>query len=112
MVQKEMCVSSVPVCNGKSIPIVDKKYIFKNICSGEASNYVTAPEDWEEDDTCATTEWTIWSPCSVKCGAKEGYKIRIRRFFHRRGRKKCPHIDTVERESCTAVKVTINNSKQ
>ena len=67
---------------------------------GVNSNYLMAPETWEADDTCATTEWSIWSQCSVLCGPKEGGRIRTRRFFHRRGRKTCPHVDTVEKESC------------
>jgi len=80
LVQKEMCASEVPVCQG------------------ETSFYSSAPTDWIPDDTCATTEWTDWSTCSTPCG--EGFRARTRRFFNRMGRKKCPHVDTVMKQTC------------
>lgn len=47
---------------------------------------------------CATTEWTGWSDCSTTCG--KGYELRTRRFLNRMGRKKCPHVETMDRRSC------------
>ena len=38
------------------------------------------------------------SPCSTTCG--KGYELRTRRFYNRMGRKKCPHVDTMERRNC------------
>ena len=59
---------------------------------------MTPPPSWVPDDTCSTTERSDWSPCSALCGT--GWRARTRRFFNRLGRKKCPHIDTVSKESC------------
>lgn len=47
---------------------------------------------------CATTEWTGWSECSTTCG--KGYELRTRRFLNRMGRKKCPHVETMDRRNC------------
>jgi len=77
MVEKEMCSADVGVCQGGA---------------------EDAPSDWVPDDTCATTEWTDWSACSVACGT--GFRARTRRFFNRMGRKKCPHVETVMKQTC------------
>jgi len=79
--QKIMCSASVPLCQGGS------------------SFYQAAPADWSPDDTCAATEWTDWSACSAPCG-RRGFRARTRRFFNRLGRKKCPHVETVEKAGC------------
>jgi len=78
MVEKEMCSADVGVCQGGA---------------------VDAPPDWVPDDTCATTEWTDWSACSTVCGT--GFMARTRRFFNRMGRKKCPHVETVMKKTCS-----------
>ena len=84
LVQREMCSAAVAECAGSS------------------SFYERAPSSWEPDDMCATTEWSDWSPCSVVCGT--GFRARTRRFFNRLGRKKCPHVDTVMKQSCAGAR--------
>ncbi len=53
---------------------------------------------------CATTEWTGWSDCSTTCG--KGYELRTRRFLNRMGRKKCPHVETMDRRNCAGATAT------
>ncbi|XP_015593470.1 spondin-1 [Cephus cinctus] len=79
LVSKEMCVASVAECPGQ-----------------EEDN-----DDLKIEDTsgfCMTTEWTPWSECSSSCGI--GQKTRYRRFKNPMGRKKCPHVRTIEHEKC------------
>lgn len=78
-VQREMCSAQVGQCEG-------------------GGNYETAPDVWEPDDMCAVTQWSDWSHCSVTCG--RGFRARTRRFYNRFGRKKCPHVDTMEKRMC------------
>jgi len=85
MIQREMCSAEVPKCSGSSF-------------------YKSAPSDWIPDDTCATTEWSDWSSCSSNCHT--GFKARTRRFFNRLGRKKCPHVDTVMKQTCQGTSET------
>ncbi|KAL1116134.1 hypothetical protein AAG570_005629 [Ranatra chinensis] len=47
--------------------------------------------DPQGDDTCATTEWSDWSGCSVKCG--KGEKHRFRSMKHKRNWKECRRLD-------------------
>lgn len=79
LVSKEMCVASIPECSGED-------------------NSDDADPIQFNDAACETTEWGEWSECSSTCGV--GSRIRTRRFKDRMGRKRCPHVQTVERVKC------------
>ncbi|XP_022913341.1 spondin-1 [Onthophagus taurus] len=79
LVSKEMCVAAVPECENKPAEDSEEKLEVN-------------------DGICATTEWTLWSECSSTCGV--GMKTRSRQFLDAMGRKKCPHISTMEKEKC------------
>ena len=81
-----------------------QKYFFIFFFPPDSGFYSEAPEDFLPDDMCATTEWTGWSECSTTCG--KGYELRTRRFLNRMGRKKCPHVDTTQRQNCAGAVAT------
>ena len=106
MVQKEMCSAPILLCEGKfsrNLPISSKVF-FHFFSPPDSGFYSEAPEDFLPDDMCATTEWTGWSECSTTCG--KGYELRTRRFLNRMGRKKCPHVDTTQRQNCAGAVAT------
>ncbi|KAJ8913028.1 hypothetical protein NQ315_002043 [Exocentrus adspersus] len=85
LISKEMCVAAVPECDKNGNP--------------EVSEEDTAIESLDDNTgICETSPWSAWSSCSATCGS--GFKMRTRIFIDRMGRKKCPHISTVEKESC------------
>lgn len=67
--------------------------------SKDESSEAIDPLD-ENSNECATTPWSGWSSCSATCG--DGFKMRSRKFIDRMGRKKCPHVNTVIKEQCSA----------
>jgi hypothetical protein len=94
LISKEMCVAAVAECD--STNATDEDSI----------------EDVPLDDNqgiCATSPWGPWSECSESCGV--GFKMRTRLFIDRMGRKKCPHITTVEKEKCMGPPCTAENTE-
>ncbi|XP_012263260.2 spondin-1 [Athalia rosae] len=79
IVSKEMCVADIPECAGEEE--IETEAPLVNL-----------------DGICETTDWSVWSECSSSCGI--GFKMRTRRFRNRMGRKKCPHVQIVEKEKC------------
>ncbi|XP_057657573.1 spondin-1 [Diorhabda carinulata] len=80
LVSKEMCVAAVAECESEAQP--DSQEI----------------DSLDNSGICATTEWSAWSNCSEICGS--GYKMRTRKFLNKNGRKKCPHVKSMEKEEC------------
>ncbi|XP_046594734.1 spondin-1 [Neodiprion lecontei] len=78
LVSKEMCVAAIAECPGQEE-------------EPEAPLLGT-------EEICQTTSWSGWSECSSTCGV--GFKMRTRKFNNRMGRKKCPHIQIVEKQKC------------
>ena len=99
--------------NGCDLQLVEREFCSAPVSScgtSGSSFYVTPPSSWLPDDTCSTTEWSDWSPCSVPCG--DGFRARTRRFFNRLGRKKCPHVDTVSKQSCQGEQEQCDQAKE
>ncbi|XP_030767480.1 spondin-1 isoform X2 [Sitophilus oryzae] len=88
LISKEMCVATIPECP-------------ENANNGDESKEQDVPLeslDGGADGVCSTSPWGEWSACSETCGV--GFKMRTRFFLDNMGRKKCPHITTVEKEKC------------
>ncbi|KAK9875790.1 hypothetical protein WA026_009580 [Henosepilachna vigintioctopunctata] len=84
LVSKEMCVADIAEC-----PKSENK---------EENLSIEAPLPEDDSGICKTSPWESWSSCSVTCGL--GFKMRVKHFLNKMGRKKCLHIPTVEKEKC------------
>lgn len=73
---------------GCTLPLVDKE-ICSPHCVGNTS--------------CRTSDWGVWSECSVTCG--KGLRTRNRKYLDHRARKACD-LELMEKETCTGVKMT------
>ncbi|XP_067628642.1 spondin-1 [Eurosta solidaginis] len=91
LVSKEMCAAQIPECDTQSQDDEDEG---ENMA--HAVSLVT--DDGEGDGVCKTTLWSAWSDCSASCGI--GITMRTRTFLNHLGRKRCPHITTVEKQKC------------
>ncbi|XP_050298607.1 spondin-1 [Anthonomus grandis grandis] len=87
LISKEMCVAAIPECEGGS----------KDDSSEDELPIDSLPPA-SAGGVCSTSPWGAWSTCSETCGI--GFKMRTRFFVDDMGRKKCPHISTVEKEKC------------
>ncbi|KAK6619736.1 hypothetical protein RUM43_012496 [Polyplax serrata] len=87
LVMKEMCIADQPTCSGGPFQY--------------PSPFQYLPDSDEIEDTeayCETSAFGDWSECSTTCGV--GVAMRTRRFLDRWGRKKCPHVNLVEKREC------------
>ncbi|KAF7283544.1 hypothetical protein GWI33_000285 [Rhynchophorus ferrugineus] len=93
LISKEMCVADVPECEGQNN-------------EDESREDVVPLENFDgaAEGICSTGPWGSWSTCSETCGV--GFKMRSRFFLDNMGRKKCPHITTVEKEKCMGPQCT------
>lgn len=84
LVSKEMCVAARPECDGD-----------KDVTTDELD--LVAPVE-ELGGICQTSEWGVWSECSVTCGV--GFETRRRHFTNPMGLKKCPLVQIEENRKC------------
>lgn len=91
LISKEMCAAAVAECDSQTQDDDDEG---ENLA--RATALVT--DDGEGVGVCHITNWSEWSECSASCGI--GITMRTRTFLNHLGRKRCPHMVTVEKQKC------------